>query len=284
MSNFDIKRFGRTFRWMLVTNLQTFLAFTAGCAVAVFLLEMLLIAIDCQPDGSNYIQLLHNMISPFFVIFLIIYVLVAISTLFSNYLKKSQREAFLMLPSTNLEKFLSAVIYVTVVWTMAGFLAFAAGDTLRMAVRALAFGNEWVSVIPDVVKGFIPNIILYDSPHSLTFEAMNLFWGYSFILWIHSLYTLGGTFFRRYAFVATSLVLFFFMMVLSWVINYFNASIFVANWDGNAYDSGKVGVLAYILAVLLPLLSIFNYWASFHIFKHFELITNKWTNYDILKR
>jgi len=32
------------------------------------------------------------------------------------------------------------------------------------------------------------------------------------------------------------------------------------------------------------LLTCFNYWASFHVFKHFELITNKWTNYDILKR
>jgi hypothetical protein len=39
-----------------------------------------------------------------------------------------------------------------------------------------------------------------------------------------------------------------------------------------------------VLAVVLPLLAVINYWASFHIFKGFQLITNKWTNYDILKR
>ena len=285
MDNFNIKRFGQTFRWMLVTNLQTFLAFTAGCAAAVFLLEMLLIAFSCHSDGSNYTPLLHSTITQFFVIFLIIYVFVAISTLFSYYLKKPQREAFLMLPSTNLEKFLAAVIYVTVVWTLAGFLAFAVGDTLRMVVRALVYGNEWVSAIPNVVRGFIPNIVLYDDSHvySLTYKVMNLFVGYNFIMWIHSLYTLGGTFFRKYAFVATSAVMFFLMIVLSWVINHFGASMFTSQWDGNAYVGEEVGFLAYILAVLLPLLSIFNYWASFHIFKGFQLITNKWTNYDILK-
>ena len=37
-------------------------------------------------------------------------------------------------------------------------------------------------------------------------------------------------------------------------------------------------------AVLLPLLAVFNYWASFHIFKNLQLITNKWLNYDFHKR
>ena len=45
----------------------------------------------------------------------------------------------------------------------------------------------------------------------------------------------------------------------------------------------KVGALGYFLTVALPLLSIFNYWASYRIFKGFQLITNKWTNYDFFK-
>ena len=75
----------------------------------------------------------------------------------------------------------------------------------------------------------------------------------------------------------------FFMMVLSWVLNHIDASMFTSQWDGNAYVGEEVGVVAYVLAVVLPLLSIFNYWASFHIFKGYQLITNKWTNYDFLK-
>ena len=76
----------------------------------------------------------------------------------------------------------------------------------------------------------------------------------------------------------------FFMMVLSWVLNHIDASMFTSHWDGDKYVSQEVGFFAYVLAVVLPLLSIFNYWAAFHIFKGFQLITNKWTNYDILKR
>ena len=191
-----------------------------------------------------------------------------------------------MLPGSNLEKFLSAVIYAVIAYVFALLLSVVLGDTLRMVFRSLAYGDEWVSAIPQVLKGLIPNIVLHDDSHvySVSFKVMNLVVGYSFILWIHSLYTLGGTLLRKYAFVVTSVAMIFFMMVLSWVINHLDVSMFTSQWDGNAYVSEEVGVLAYVLAILLPLLSIFNYWASFHIFKGFQLITNKWTNYDILKR
>jgi hypothetical protein len=95
---------------------------------------------------------------------------------------------------------------------------------------------------------------------------------------------LGGTFLRKYAFVAASVVLIIGLSLLAWVLNHFDISMFNSQWDGNAYVGEEVGVAAYVLAVVVPLLSILNYWASFHIFKGFQLINNKWTNYDILKR
>ena len=74
------------------------------------------------------------------------------------------------------------------------------------------------------------------------------------------------------------------MVIFGKTMHYFELSMFTSNWEDGKYVSGEVGIPAYILAILLPLLSVFNYWASFHIFKNFQLITNKWTNYDILKR
>ena len=160
MNSFDINRFGKTFRWVFATNFRNFLAWTLGAAVGVFLLEIILIAFNVHPNGGNYIHVLNTNISQICAIALIIYVLVALSTGYADYLKKPQREAFLMVPSSNLEKFLAVVIYVTVVWSLAGFLAFAVGDTLRMAVRALFFHNEWYSLVPIVLK----NTILAISP------------------------------------------------------------------------------------------------------------------------
>ena len=310
MNSFNINRFGQTFRWVLATNFRNFLAWTLGAALGVFLMEMILVAFSVHPDGGNYVPLLYSTISQICLIALIIFVLVALSTGFADYQKKTKREAFLMLPSTNLEKFLAVVIYVTVVWTLAGFLAFAVGDTLRMAARALLYGNEWYSLVPKVLDmfgdikpsfftgGLVIQTTLYKVCYIVIFIAI--------LFWIHSTYILGGTLLRKYAFVVSSLVIILAFVLTLWVASKINLEFFyidtlvdgqsvlqedgvtseiieIENNNENVQVLHKVGVLGYFFTVALPILSIFNYWASFHIFKGFQLITNKWTNYDFHK-
>ena len=280
MNSFNIKRFCKTFRWFFSMNLRSLLMWTGGFTVAIFLTGMMIFFFN--PNNPHAAL---SLIAQFDDIFIIIGLLASTCTFLSDFNKKPKREAFLMLPGSNLEKFLSAVIYVVIVFAFALLLSVVLGDTLRMVFRSLAYGDEWMSAIPKVAKGVIPNIMLNDGSHvySLSYKVMNMIVGCSFILWFHSLYTLGGTLFRKYAFVITTVVMISFMMVLSWVINHLDFSMFTSQWDGNAYVGEEVGVVAYVLAVVLPLLSIFNYWASFHIFKGYQLITNKWTNYDFLK-
>ena len=309
MNNFNFNRFGQTFRWVLATNFRNFMAWTLGAAVGVFLMEMILIAFSVSADGGNYIPFLYSSVSQICLFALIIFVLVALSTGFSDYQKKPQREAFLMLPSTNLEKFLAVVLYVTVVWSLAGFLAFAVGDTLRMAVRALFFHNEWYSLVPKVLDLFGEMIPSYEDGmmiRPLSYKVCAPIVLIGLFIWIHSIYILGGTLLRKYAFVATSLVIILALVLITWLSNKFHLQAFYIDnmIDGQSLDaliqSGaldtngpiqaktvqvihKVGALGYFLTVALPLLSIFNYLASFHIFKGFQLITNKWTNYDFHK-
>ena len=45
----------------------------------------------------------------------------------------------------------------------------------------------------------------------------------------------------------------------------------------------NVGTMAYVLTTFFAVFSVVNYWASFHIFKAFELITKKWINYEFHK-
>ena len=309
MNSFNINRFGQTFRWVLATNFRNFLAWTLGAAVGVFLMEMILIAFNITPDGGKYIPFLYSTISNICQIALIIFVLVALSTGFADYQKKPQREAFLMLPSTNLEKFLTVVIYVTVVWSLAGFLAFVVGDTLRMAVRALAYGNEWYSLVPRMLDLFSEMIITYDEGmmiKTIPYKICAPIAIFGMFIWIHSLYIFGGTLLRKYTFVASSLVIILAFLLITWLVQKFNLQVFYVDTviDGQSLEalrqSGaldangpwsaksvqiihKVGALGYFITVALPILSIFNYWASFHIFKGFQLITNKWTNYDFHK-
>ena len=280
MNSFSINRLCKTFRWYFGMNIRSTLAWTGGFTVAVFLCELMFFVFST----GQYEMILDNM-AQFGVTFILIALAIGVSTFLYDFNKKVKRVTFLMLPATNLEKFLSAVFYIVIVYTVAVLLSVVVGDTLRMVFRSLAYGDEWVSAIPQVMKGLIPNIVLHDDSHvySVSFKVMSLVVGYSFILWIHSLYTLGGTLLRKYAFVVTSVAMIFFMMVLSWVINHLDVSMFTSQWDGNAYVSEEVGVFAYVLAIMIPLFSIFNYWTSFHIFKGYQLITNKWTNYDFLK-
>jgi hypothetical protein len=310
MNSFNINRFGQTFRWVVATNFRNFLAWTLGAGVGAFLMEMIFIALKIHPDGGNYVPLLYSSISQICQIALVIFVLVAFSTGFADYQKKPRREAFLMLPSTNLEKFLAVVIYVTVVWSLAGFLAFVVGDTLRMAVRALACGNEWYSLVPKVLEMFGEIVPTFDEGgmmiQTIPYKVCAPIFLVGLFVWIHSTYILGGTLLRKYTFVASSLVIILAFLLITWLVQKFNLQVFYVDTviDGQslealrqsgALDSNgpvyaksvqvlhKVGVLGYFITVALPILSIFNYWASFHIFKGFQLITNKWINYDFHK-
>ena len=225
-------------------------------------------------------------------------------TIVSSVNEKRKRQAFLMMPSTNLEKFLSLLVYTSVICVACVLLAFVLGDCLRMAwfkmqsffvdyeVQVSVIGDPvetyhgWSSALPKLIENLTPNMLDPESDrYTWFYNAMTLFVISAVGVWIHSLLIICGTLLRKYAFVVASLIIILCSVLLSWTIHHFGLFLFWGDvWkDGIHYES-EVGALAYVLAVLLPALAVFNYWASFHIFKHFELITNKWTNYDIFKR
>ena len=178
-----------------------------------------------------------------------------------------------------------------------------------MAVRALAFGNEWYSLVPKVLDLFGEMMPPYNEGiiiQSLSYKVCAPVMMIGLFIWLHSTYILGGTLLRKYAFVVSSLVIISAFILVAWLSYKLNLQFFYVDTfiDGQYVDPlqkarllesngpipdeslkliHQVGAIGYFLTVALPLLSIFNYWASFHIFKGFQLITNKWTNYDFHK-
>ena len=143
----------------------------------------------------------------------------------------------------------------------------------------------WSSALPGVWSNFIPRFIETDLYHyTLLHQVMYVLTALLFGPWVHSSYALGGTLLRKYSFVATTLILFLCVMCFAYFMQTSGQSLFPSVWRDNRYISQEVGLMAYVLCVLFIIFSCFNYWASFRIFKGFQLITNKWTNYDILKR
>ena len=302
MNSFSFNRFGKMLRWVLSVNKRRILYVMAASVVGVFIAEMILLRLS---NLYSPVIMLNQYGEVGAALFALVS-LILVSTIVSGVNEKRKREAFLMLPASNLEKFLALMTYTSVVCVLGVFLAFVLGDSLRMAwfwisgpctkttvmMETSEIGDPvetyywWSSAIPEMVNRLTPHILEADSySQTWLYVAMNIIVIIAIAVWTHSLLIIGGTLLRKYSFVASMLVFILFVWLLSWTIHHFGLYLFWSDvWkDGHHYVS-EVGILAYVLAILLPVLAVFNYWASFHIFKNFQLITNKWTNYDILKR
>ena len=308
MNSFDIKRFGKTLRWVVSVNFRKMLLWFTGSVLAVFLGEILFQEMNSY--NSNPESMLRNF-SQFLTLILIVVSLIMISSIVSSINEKRKREAFLMLPSSNSEKYISLVIYSTVICIAVACLAIVLGDSLRMlAYWALDYrgpvypngtqyyssfddvtGGQvcwWSSSLPKMLNELTPEIVNKGyKPYPTDLVVIQLLFIYGGILWIHSLYTLGGTLLRKYSFVGTSIFMMLLVTLVVRLIVVSNMTLFHTqwNWDSGTpvLESYEIGIVGWICAIAFPILSVLNYWASFHIFKAFQLITNKWLNYDFHK-
>ena len=301
MNGFNINRFGKTLRWVVSVNFRKLLLWFAGSVLAVFLGEVLFKVTN--PYGSP-LDMLRD-ISQFLTMILILVSLIMASSIVSSINEKRKREAFLMLPASNLEKFLSLLVYSTVICIAVAFLAIVLGDALRMfsywaagyqgmpyegesyyySVKSDEYGEVfwWSSVIPMLIKNITPNIAL-SAPLPVDFVVVQWAFIIGMILWVHSTYILGGTLLRKYSFVGTSVFVILLDTLIIRLIIASGMTMFHTQWDNGELIEYEIGVVSWIIAFVSPILSALNYWASFQIFKRFELITNKWMNYDIFKR
>ena len=301
MKRFNINRFGKTLRWVVSVNFRKLLLWFAGSVLAVFLGEIIFKVMN--PYGSP-LNMLRD-ISQFLAMILILVSLIMASSIVSSINEKRKREAFLMLPASNLEKFLSLLVYSTVICIACAFLAIVLGDALRMfsywaagyqgmpyegesyyySVKSDEYGEVfwWSSVIPMLIKNITPNIAL-SAPLPVDFVVVQWAFIIGMILWVHSTYILGGTLLRKYSFVGTSVFVILLDTLIIRLIIASGMTMFHTQWDNGELIEYEIGVVSWIIAFVSPILSALNYWASFQIFKRFELITNKWMNYDIFKR
>lgn len=284
MNSFNIKRFGQTLRWVIAVNYRTMLLWTTGIALITFVVELLILRnASCPEELINDSFEISSMFMTIAFAFLASYV-----TSFIN--EKRRRTAFLALPATNAEKYLSLITYTSVIFLCAVFLALVAGDSLRMLFCWIRYHSD---TTPDAPYDWYTSALamwgryFHLAPSSRVryetwFVVMRLIITITFILWLHSLYTLGGTVIRKYPFVvATALFISCFTIFIE-INQKYNFDWFEEEWIEKAgcyyVFSKEIGVEPYILSVLLPLLTVFNYWASYRTFKGFQVINHKWIN------
>lgn len=285
MNSFNIKRFGQTLRWVIAVNYRTMLLWATGIALITFVVELFLLR-DASWPGKliRYSFEISSMFMTIAFAFLASYVTSFIS-------EKRRRTAFLALPATNAEKYLSLITYTSVIFLCAVFLALVAGDSLRMLFCWIRYHSDTTPDDPYdwYTSALVRFGVLIAPPSSVRYETwfvtMQSILFLSFISWTHSLYTLGGTVIRKCPFVIVTALFISCLMIFAKIKREYGFDFFETEFvrDPGSLPirhivSKEIGVVPYILSVLLPLLTVFNYWASYRTFKGFQVINHKWIN------
>lgn len=274
MTNFNISRFGRTLRWSAMMTKKEILT-NAASMVFAFAVPFVIHALSRRNRLEALVeQSLHDVTALNLGIYIII-CMIGGCWLFNNMNTKEQRIMFKMLPATDLEKFVVRAIYVTVVWWVMAFAAFCLADLFRMLV-CLVSGTE---IVGSAVPYFL-DILFSDDNHTVNINGESEIFSFVAVVaaanawgfWVHSLYVLGGAFFRRRQFVLTTLVHFVIGLVFMPIV------ISVADKiDGESFRESFDAVMWSVTAVF-TLLGLLDWWLSYKIFRRMQVINNKWIN------
>lgn len=263
----NISRFLQTVKWTELTLLRRTLRYTIGLAIFFFLFTIITtrgFEGFSDVDGIDTACIECLFISVALLIFRAAYIL-------SDAKRNQDRIFLLMLPASNAEKFWARVLHITVVNALICLVAILIADALQMLV-CLALGGPTASLTASVFSGY--SIAVAINEHDYAVMGVVLF--VLSLVWLQSLYLLGGTFFRKSQWITTSLVLVLGSIVLSAITAYGGVQLA----DSNALDDYVLDVYgtAYLTMAVFAVFIVLNYWLAYKLFTRLQLINNKWCN------
>ncbi len=215
-----------------------------------------------------------------------------------NMRNKEQRLAYLMLPATKLEKFISRGLYVTlgmfVMILLASLLAEAVHwafmpffdnlpDKFKICVWPEVWEEIWETITPFQTKKVILGPLDYNNlPETLPWVEKSMFieimLAYLVALWFHSLYILGGSYFGKYAFFKTTGTLILIGAIVGYILSNINPKECFGWFEEFARmnehwltEDVAVGVTGFIVFCFI----VFNWWLSYKLFTRQQVIKPK---------
>lgn len=278
MKHFDLNRFGWQLKWDLVSDWKRLVAMFFGAFLSCFGVMVgcsLMSGMDFDQTGMD--RELARMLSQqaleemagFCALFFFIYLFYCASSLFAQLKTKTGRIDALSQPTTHTEKFLSRLLIATIGATVIFACGIIVADGLHKLVQPLIEGIQVGSVSAQFFDNFFVSPFEdTDSPHWLG-NLLSLGAG---LLFIHSIYVLSGTLFRRFQWVFASIItvmVWIFFLWLAYLYHTHRPSIgFIAYFDGGAFN--------YVFVPVATLLALFNYWLSLRVLRRMEVVQNKW--------
>ena len=261
MAQFDLDRFGNVMSRLLVIRQRNIsvIFFTFQIIFLAFAMFVIPMFSGKTIDDIGYRQLVIDTVGPLRSFSL--FVFFVLGTFFIQDLEgHQQRINELMLPATNLEKFVARVLLVVVIYPLAICASFIAADGLQLLISMLIAPEESFSM---VVAYFDSNSSIGDS--LLWDKVLSTLMSYSIAIF-------GGLLFRKLAWLK-SIVIYFVVIILSF-IGFFYLKIFL--YESTDYE---VVFIENPYASLISIgVSLLMFWSSYKIYTRLQVINNRWRN------
>ena len=285
MSTFNTTRFGQALKCQFLVLRKTWIRLFGIFTLVMFMANLFFTRVQ----STKYDYMVHNwpmedvlhtygnyveQTYVFGVVFFCFSMLFGASFLFAGMKDTRKRSAFLLWPVSNLEKYtislLLSILWLAVITIGAYMLA----DTLRVFI-------DWVT--GRVIIWGIPKIVIVTHIfNQAAFDHWQLAWMlFTWVFYIHSLYIVGGTLFRRQQFLFTSGTIVVVGILLVMILNQINPDVeFISGtWDKKTRSYTHIfHPFFYVFNSVLCALIVFHYWASYRLFTRMQVINNKWLN------
>ena len=193
---------------------------------------------------------------------------------------KASRSLFLMLPATNMEKFISRLLYTVLGTSLMIVASWIIADIIQFVFSLFLTPGMQGSLVGTVFEElFLKNN--FDSSHFVVRNGTSVL-GQTFpvgtfllslTIFTHSFFTLGGTVFRKSATLLTICSSFILMFLTALISSFVDADVL-----RHLVQSMEPNTFGWLMVMVLLLLSAFNYWAAYKLFTHMQIINNKWFN------
>lgn len=272
-NNFQFSRLLMVMRWDVFTNLKTYLNMTLGMTFALLpFLIMQLYQLSKQYQLSpDTIDLSYWGMSQYILFISSIAMYMMATQIFMVMKTNGQREQFLMLPASNLEKYISRFLFSTLGAAVAMLTAIVVSDLVQLIFSFLLLPGHHQSVCLSTVAllwkiwaTFIENI---DSTGALLLSLLIVTCG----VLVHSFFILCGTLFRKHTIVVTTIL----FIAMTYLVIYVIESV-----PGTITTCLNHGDNSWLFSLLIAelLLGGFQYWLSYKVFTRMQVICNKWIN------
>lgn len=279
----DFHRLAMVLRWDALSNWKKYVRNTLGLA---FVFSFICIWFQFNWRSNGYVTYydvkdlyLGNVSGLFMFISFIIFFFCG-SRIFINMKTKASRSLFLMLPATNMEKFTSRLLYTVLGTSLMIVASWMIADIIQLVFSFFLTPGMQGSLVGKAFEElFLKDN--FDSSHFIVRNGTSVL-GQTFpvgmlllslTIFTHSFFTLGGTVFRKSATLLTICSSFILMFLTALISSFVDDDVLV-----HFVQSMQPNTFGWLMVNVFLLLSVFNYWASYKLFTHMQIINNKWFN------